>query len=99
VHAAVLQSGAGETGVTLHEVTPDLDAGPILRQVRVPVRPADTADSLAERVLAVEHVVLVELLADLAAEGGSGGMSASMTAASGHRRVPGAPQQRSLSDA
>jgi phosphoribosylglycinamide formyltransferase-1 len=89
VHAAVLAAGDAETGVTLHEVTPDLDAGPILRQARLAVRPGESADELAARVLEVEHVMLVGLLADLAASGGSTGRSVSMTAA----------QQRSRFDA
>jgi formyltetrahydrofolate-dependent phosphoribosylglycinamide formyltransferase len=89
VHSAVLSAGDAETGVTLHEVTSDLDAGPILRQARLRVRPGESADELAERVLEVEHVMLVGLLADLAASGGSAGRSVSMTAA----------QQRSRFDA
>lgn len=72
VHASVLAAGDAESGVTLHEVTPDLDAGPVLAQARVPVLAGDTPERLAERVLGVEHRVLVEVLADL---------SASMTAA------------------
>lgn len=73
VHAAVLAAGDLETGVTIHEVTPLLDAGPPIEQVRLAVRPGETAAELAERVLEVEHKVLVEVLADL---------SASMTGAS-----------------
>ena len=99
VHVAVLAAGDAETGVTLHEVTPRLDAGPILRQARLPVRPGESAVELAARVLELEHAMLVEVLADLAAEGGSGGRSASMTGASGSRTGPGADQQRSLFDA
>ena len=99
VHAAVLAAGDAETGVTLHEVGPELDAGRILRQARLPVRRGESADQLAARVLEMEHVMLVELLADLAAGGGSGGRSDSMTAASGHRTGPGAAQQRSRLDA
>jgi phosphoribosylglycinamide formyltransferase-1 len=90
VHAAVLEAGEAETGVTLHEVTPELDGGPILRQARLVVNPGESVDTLVERVLQLEHIVLVKLLADLAAEGESGGRSASMTAASGHRTGPGA---------
>jgi phosphoribosylglycinamide formyltransferase-1 len=73
VHAAVLAAGEEETGVTIHEVTPALDAGPAILQRRVPVLPGDSAASLAERVLEVEHLALVEVLAEL---------SASMTAGS-----------------
>jgi phosphoribosylglycinamide formyltransferase-1 len=73
VHAAVLAAGEPETGVTIHDVTPVLDAGPPIRQVRVPVVPGESPADLAERVLAVEHRVLVEVLAEL---------SGSMTAAS-----------------
>lgn len=73
VHAAVLAAGEAETGVTIHDVTPILDAGPPIRQVRVPVVPGESPADLAERVVAVEHRVLVEVLA---------GLSGSMTAAS-----------------
>ena len=62
VHAAVLAAGDGETGVTVHEVTPDLDAGPILAQARVPVEGSDTPETLAARVLATEHRLLVDTL-------------------------------------
>ncbi|MGZ6256408.1 MAG: phosphoribosylglycinamide formyltransferase [Candidatus Limnocylindria bacterium] len=73
VHAAVLASGDAETGVTIHDVTTVLDAGPPILQVRLPVVAGESAMGLAERVLAVEHQVLVEVLSQL---------SASMTAAS-----------------
>ena len=66
VHRSVLASGDVETGVTIHEVTPELDAGPILAHARVPVAPDDDAETLAARVLAVEHRVLVETLRGLA---------------------------------
>jgi phosphoribosylglycinamide formyltransferase-1 len=73
VHAAVLAAGDGETGVTIHEVTERLDEGPALEQVRLAVRPGESVAELAERVLEVEHRVVVEVLAHL---------SASMTGAS-----------------
>jgi phosphoribosylglycinamide formyltransferase-1 len=62
VHRAVLEAGDPETGVTIHEVTPELDAGPILAQASVPVLPTDDVESLAARVLEVEHRLLVETL-------------------------------------
>lgn len=65
VHRSVLASGEVETGVTIHEVTPELDAGPVLAQARVPVAPDDDAETLAARVLAVEHRLLVETLRGL----------------------------------
>ena len=67
VHAAVLAAGEAETGVTIHEVTPLLDAGPPIEQVRLAVRPGESVAELAERVLEVEHQVLVEVLARLSA--------------------------------
>jgi len=73
VHAAVLAAGDAETGVTIHDVTQELDAGPPIRQVRLPVVPGESAAELAARVLEVEHRVLVEVLAEV---------SGSMTAAS-----------------
>jgi len=68
VHEAVIASGATESGVTVHLVDDDYDRGPIIAQWRVPVEKSDTADLLAERVLAVEHVVYpraVEMVAVL----------------------------------
>ncbi|MGQ0606948.1 MAG: phosphoribosylglycinamide formyltransferase [Chloroflexota bacterium] len=67
VHRSVLQAGDAETGVTIHEVTPDLDTGPILAQSRVPVLPNDDPEALAARVLEEEHRLLVATLADIAA--------------------------------
>ncbi|HEV8456027.1 MAG TPA: phosphoribosylglycinamide formyltransferase [Gemmatimonadales bacterium] len=58
VHQAVLDSGARESGATVHLVDEVYDRGAVLAQVRVPVLPGDTADTLAERVLAVEHRLL-----------------------------------------
>jgi phosphoribosylglycinamide formyltransferase-1 len=54
-HARALAAGDHEAGCTVHEVTADLDAGPILGQARVPVLPGDTEDTLAARVLVQEH--------------------------------------------
>ena len=54
-HARALAAGDTESGCTVHEVTADLDAGPILGQARVPVLPDDTPDTLAARVLIQEH--------------------------------------------
>jgi len=50
-----LDDHATESGATVHFVNKDLDAGPIVLQESVPVRPGDTADRLAERILEVEH--------------------------------------------
>jgi phosphoribosylglycinamide formyltransferase/phosphoribosylglycinamide formyltransferase-1 len=66
VHEAVIASGARESGVTVHLVDDDYDRGPIVAQWRVPVEESDTPESLAARVLAVEHVVyprVVEMVA------------------------------------
>lgn len=68
VHAAVLAAGARTTGVTAHFVDDELDHGPLIAQWRIPVRDNDTAESLAARVLAVEHIVyprVVDLVASL----------------------------------
>jgi len=81
VHAAVLAAGDAETGVTIHRVTADLDAGPLIAQARVPVQPGDDPESLARRVLTIEHALLVESLARLGREGLPEGASARMTGA------------------
>jgi len=67
VHRAVLESGDRETGATVHEVAAELDAGPVLSQIRVAVRPDDDAETLAARVLEAEHALLVATLEQLAA--------------------------------
>lgn len=55
VHRAVLASGAKYTGATVHIVTTEIDHGPIICQEVVPVDDNDTPETLAERVLKVEH--------------------------------------------
>jgi len=57
VHEAVITAGETESGVTVHLVTEEYDRGPILAQVRVPVMPGDTPETLAERVLVQEHIL------------------------------------------
>lgn len=54
-HARALEAGDREHGCTVHEVTPELDDGPILGQATVPVLAGDTPDALAARVLEQEH--------------------------------------------
>lgn len=66
-HARALAAGDSEHGCTVHEVTAELDGGPILGQARVPVLPGDTADALAARVLEVEHKLYPAVLRRFAA--------------------------------
>ncbi|MFO7921019.1 MAG: phosphoribosylglycinamide formyltransferase [Nioella sp.] len=54
-HARALAAGEAEHGCTVHEVTPELDDGPVLGQARVPVLEGDTPERLAARVLPMEH--------------------------------------------
>jgi phosphoribosylglycinamide formyltransferase-1 len=56
-HQRVLDDKAKEHGVSIHFVTPELDGGPVIMQAKVPVLPSDTAESLAQRVQAQEHVI------------------------------------------
>jgi phosphoribosylglycinamide formyltransferase 1 len=56
-HQRALDAGVKVHGCTVHSVTAELDHGPILAQGIVPVLPDDTAESLAQRVLQVEHQV------------------------------------------
>lgn len=66
-HARALAAEDTEAGCTVHEVTADLDAGPILGQARVPVLPDDTEDTLAARVLVQEHQLYPAVLRRFAA--------------------------------
>ena len=54
-HASAIAAGVKIHGCTVHLVTEHMDAGPILAQAAVPVLPGDTEDTLADRVLAMEH--------------------------------------------
>ncbi|MDD5131212.1 MAG: phosphoribosylglycinamide formyltransferase [bacterium] len=55
VHEAVLRSGAKYSGCTVHFVDEGCDTGPIILQQMVPVKDGDTVDTLAKRILSVEH--------------------------------------------
>lgn len=89
VHEAVLAAGDAETGVTIHAVTPDLDAGPVLAQERIAVMAGEDAVALAHRVLMLEHRLLVATLRRLARDGWPGRASARMTAVPRDRRAGG----------
>jgi phosphoribosylglycinamide formyltransferase 1 len=66
-HARALAAGDTEAGCTVHEVTAELDAGPILGQARVPVLPDDNEGTLAARVLTAEHRLYPAVLRRFAA--------------------------------
>ncbi|MFA0923862.1 phosphoribosylglycinamide formyltransferase [Xanthomonas fragariae] len=67
-HARALEAGDVEHGASVHLVVPELDAGTVIAQARVPVLPEDSAGQLAARVLAREHPLLLATL-DLLASG------------------------------
>jgi phosphoribosylglycinamide formyltransferase-1 len=66
-HSRALAAGDREAGCTVHEVTAELDAGPILGQARVPILPEDDEHSLAARVLVQEHRLYPAVLRRFAA--------------------------------
>ncbi|MBY5988957.1 phosphoribosylglycinamide formyltransferase [Roseovarius atlanticus] len=66
-HARAIAAGEAEAGCTVHEVTLELDDGPILGQARVPVHPGDTPQALAARVLEQEHRLYPAVLRRFAA--------------------------------
>ncbi len=63
-HARAIEAGDAEAGCSVHVVTEELDAGAVLGQARVPILPGDTPDTLAARVLAQEHRLYSQVLAD-----------------------------------
>jgi phosphoribosylglycinamide formyltransferase 1 len=65
-HAQALEAGVRLHGCTVHYVVPELDAGPIIAQAAVPVRPGDDADTLAARILVQEHRLYPQALALIA---------------------------------
>ena len=54
-HARALEAGDTEHGCTVHEVTAELDGGPVLGQARIPIQSDDTPETLAARLLPLEH--------------------------------------------
>ena len=64
-HQRAIDAGCKFAGVTVHQVTAELDHGPILAQAVVPVLPGDTADALAARVLSQEHLIYPQAIAHL----------------------------------
>ncbi|MBU1361781.1 MAG: phosphoribosylglycinamide formyltransferase [Gammaproteobacteria bacterium] len=70
-HRRAIEAGCRIAGATVHEVTADLDHGPILAQAAVPVMADDTPERLAERVLAVEHRLYPKSVADWLMRGSS----------------------------
>lgn len=66
-HARALAAGDTEAGCTVHEVTAELDDGPILGQARVPILPGDSEAVLAARVLRQEHLLYPAVLRRFAA--------------------------------
>ena len=63
-HERAIEAGCKFAGATVHEVTAELDHGPILAQAVVPVLPQDTADVLAARVLTQEHRIYPQAVVD-----------------------------------
>ncbi|MEZ5606066.1 MAG: phosphoribosylglycinamide formyltransferase [Burkholderiaceae bacterium] len=66
-HQRAIDMGCRVAGVTVHQVTAELDHGAILAQAVVPVLPGDTADTLAARVLTQEHLIYPRAVAELIA--------------------------------
>lgn len=66
-HARAIEAGDAEHGSSVHYVTPELDGGPVIAQASLPIAPGDTPESLAARLLPLEHRLLVattRLIAD-----------------------------------
>jgi phosphoribosylglycinamide formyltransferase-1 len=66
-HQRAIEMGCRFSGATVHQVTAELDFGPILEQAVVPVLPDDTPETLAARVLTQEHLIYPRAIARLLA--------------------------------
>lgn len=66
VHQAVLDAGEKETGVSIHLLDNEYDTGPVIAQSKLDVQTGDTPETLAGRVLELEHSLLVDTLAKIA---------------------------------
>ena len=61
-HARALEAGDAEHGASVHFVVPELDAGAVIAQASLPVLPGDNPQTLAQRLLPLEHRLLVAVL-------------------------------------
>lgn len=66
VHERVIEAKEVISGASVHFVVPELDAGPVIAQASVPVHPSDTPQTLADRILEIEHQLYPEALKLLA---------------------------------
>lgn len=66
-HRRALEAGDAEAGASVHFVTEELDGGPVVLQSRVRIEPGDTAEALAERVLAQEYLLYPRVIGWIAA--------------------------------
>lgn len=71
VHQAVVAAGEKTTGCTVHLVSGAYDSGSVLAQVKVPVKPGDTAETLQDRVMAAERALYPQIIAETIARLGS----------------------------
>ena len=67
-HQRALDAGDTVAGCTVHLVTEEVDSGDILGQSRVAIEPGDTAESLAQRVLAAEHALYPAVLKEFVSQ-------------------------------
>ena len=65
-HRQALEAGVSVHGCSVHFVVPELDAGPVILQAKVPVLPGDDEETLAKRVLVEEHKLYPAALAEVA---------------------------------
>jgi phosphoribosylglycinamide formyltransferase 1 len=70
-HDRAIAAGAAEHGCTVHFVEPELDAGPIVAQARLAILPGEAPEALAQRVLALEHILYPRALAQVASQLGA----------------------------
>ena len=80
-HQRALDAGAAVHGATVHWVTAELDAGPVIAQAEVTVQPGDTAETLGARVLEQEHRLYPQAIQQLAEQRAAGGEVTAATVA------------------
>ena len=66
-HRRAIEAGDREHGASVHYVTAELDGGPVIAQARIAIEPGDDEQQLAQRLLPLEHRLLVAVVADISA--------------------------------